>query len=292
MRLSSLVSRVAPLALALPLALLAACDSADPSGPAGAEAVTNQEAAVAVANALALDAGGVMDAVREAATLSELNDPAPGCDVERSYDEPSQTWTRTIACQRGRANEPFFARYGRTQTLQFLAGGVAQQDPRTADALDFTIVDGYGERRAPHLRHHLLDIGGSLHVDDLHEALVTVNGALTRSATDTLRVRRRGPNGGALTAERTLAYDLAVAFDDVRAHRRRGHWGRPVDGTISGTIDGTATFTGPNGQTQTREFSRAFTITFGGAAEADALIALGGETFRADLTTGTVDGVD
>jgi hypothetical protein len=137
------------------------------------------------------------------------------------------------------------------------------------------------------LHHLLLDIGGAFDVAALDADTATVNGAYDRAATDTLRVRRHGPDGGA-SGQRTLTYDLALQFDDVEVVRGAdGRRGRPVGGTVSGTIEGTATFTGPNGQTRTRDFSRSFTITFGGGDET-GLLTVGGQRFRADLRTGEI----
>lgn len=283
---------VAALTLLGPAALVG-CDSAGSGGDAGTDVVSNEEAAVAVANAVAYDAGGALDAVAAAAELPGFNrpggDPEPGCERTRTFDPATTTWTRTVDCERASPNGPFFARFGRTQTFRFFAGGVAQQDPATADSLHFAIVDGYGERRTPVLRHLLLAIGGDFDVAALDADTATVNGAYDRSATDTLRVRRPGRNGGA-SGQRTLIYDLALQFDDVTVvHGADGRRGRPVGGSVSGTMEGTATFTGPNGQTRTHDFSRSFTITFGSSDET-GLITVGGQRFRADLRTGTIVG--
>jgi hypothetical protein len=267
------------------LALLAGCDAAG-TAPADADVVSNEEAAVAVANAVAPEGGGAFEAVTAAADLRHGDGPHGGCTFERSFDPATTTWTRTVACRRGDPDRPAFARFGRTYTLRFYgADGTPQQDPATAASLDLALVDGYGERRTPALHHLLLDIGAALDVADLQEDLVLVNGTYHRSATDTVRVRGRGDRAG----QRTLVYDLALTLSDVRvAGGPDGRRTRPVAGTVEGTIEGTATFTGPNGQTRTRDFSRAFTITFGGDGGPVADLRIGGDVFRVDLDAGVV----
>jgi hypothetical protein len=273
----------------VPLIVLAGCDSA--GGDSAGDDLSNLEVAVAVANGLAVNSGGALEAVAGAVD-DGTNSQGGGCSVERTYDETTQTWTRIVACERGDPDERFYAQFGRTQTFQFFdAAGVPQQSPETAVSLDFAIVDGYGEVRTPWLHHELLDIGADLDIDDLQDELVTVNGTYDRSATDTLLVRRPG---GPAAVRRTLIYDLDLALDDVRGPRRNyGHWGRPVSGTITGTIEGTVTFVRRDGSVVSRDFSRTFTIVFGGQPDSDtASLQIGGETYRANLLTGEVEGVE
>jgi hypothetical protein len=273
----------------VPLFVLAGCDSA--GGDSAGDDISNLEVAVAVTNGLAVNSGGALEAV--AGSLEDgTTSQGGGCSVERTYDEPTQTWTRIIECERGDPDERFFAQFGRTQTFQFFdAAGVPQQSPETAVSLDFAIVDGYGEVQTPWLHHELLDIGADLDIDDLHEELVTVNGTYDRSATDTIFVRRPGEPAA---VRRTLIYDLDLALEDIRGPRRNyGHWGRPVSGTIHGTIEGTVTFIRRDGTVVSRDFSRTFTIVFGGQPDSDtASLQIGSETYRANLLTGEVEGVE
>ena len=273
----------------VPLLILAGCDSAGTD--AGSEDVSNLEVAVSVANGLAVNSGGALEALTDA-TDDAANSQGDGCSIERTYDETSQTWTRVVACERGDPDSRFFAAFGRTSTFRFFDdAGTPQQSPEGAASLDFAIVDGYGEVHTPWLHHELLAIGAAFQIGDLQEELVTVNGTYDRSATDTLFVRQ---SNGPPAVRRTLTYDLGLELDDVRGPRRRpGNWGRPVSGTITGLIEGTATFVRRDGTVQTRNFSRAFTIVFGGGAEADtAVIQIGRESFRANLLTGDVEGVE
>jgi hypothetical protein len=279
--------RRAVLALVLPAALLAGCDSA--GGDDATDTVSNLEVAVAVANGMAVNSGGALEAL--AAGL-EGDENSHGCTVERSYDETTQTWTRTIDCERGDPDSRFFARFGRTQTFRFFdESGTPQQFPDDAASLDFAIVDGYGEVVTPWLHHELLDIGASFDIDDLQDSLVTVNGTYDRSATDSLFVRR--PDGPP-AVRKSVIYDLSLELDDVRGPRHRyGEWGRPVSGTVTGLIEGTVTFTRRDGTVVTRDFSRSFTIVFGGQPLADtARIRIGSDEFVANMLTGQVEGVE
>jgi hypothetical protein len=277
------------LAAVLPVALLAGCDSS--TGDDASESVSNLEVAVAVANGMAVGSGGALEAVA-AGLEDDESSQGHGCAIERTYDESTQTWTRTIDCERGDPDTRFFARFGRTQTFQFFdETGTPQQFPQTAASLDFAIVDGYGQVVTPWLRHELLDIGASFDIDDLQDSLVTVNGTYDRSATDSLFVRR--PDGPP-AVRKSIIYDLSLELDDVRGPRRNyGHWGRPVSGTVTGLIEGTVTLTRRDGTVVTRDFSRSFTIVFGGEPVADtARIRIGSDEFIANMMTGEVEGVE
>lgn len=280
-------------------------DPADSDLPDGLS--TSEDAAAVIAGAVALQSGGALDDVANlAAEIAGFADgrldpgarPA-GCEGERTFDEATQVWTRSIACERGRPDGAFYAAFARTQTFAFFsADGAPVMMPADAAALDFAIVGGSGVLRSPRASHELTGLGAALAVTGLHDddPLVTVNGDYARSATDTLRTRN---------AVRTLTYSLALDLEDVTGPaRRRGddpvgapgrpgpagtHWGRPVSGTISGTITGLATYSGPRGDVQ-REIDRAFTITFGG--DDDAPVArirfADGATYTADAVTGAL----
>lgn len=290
----SLRFRTTLAALALVLAVASGCDNASPTAVTS-EATAAEDAAVSIANALALDSGGALD---DAATAVALGSPSgqnvhgggdptdhPGCTVERAFDAETFLWTTVFACERGRPDGLFFARFGRTNTHQFYdAGGQPQQFPEGASSLDFAIVDGHGIRVAPGFTHRLLDIGANFDVENLQGDLVTINGTYNRSATDTLYTRR---------VERTLAYDLSMTFLDVQAPPGdRSNWRDAVSGRIEGTYDALVTFSGPRGYSE-REIHTTFVIVFGETdGERDARITVDGRTFRADIETGAVLGVD
>jgi len=275
------------IAVAAPFVALAGCDSA--GGDSAGQELSNLEVAVAIANGVAVEPGGALEAVAGAIDDGESSQ-GRGCTAERSYDETTQTWTAVVECERGFPDSRFWARFGRTRTFRFLdAAGVPQQSPEGAASLEFAIVDGHGEVHTPWLHHVLLDIGADINVDDLQEELVTVNGTYDRAATDTLFVRRFGQ----AAVRRTLIYDLDLEFLDVRGPRHRpGDWGRPVSGTIEGHVVGAATFTRRDGTTVTREFDRSFTIVFDNPAAETATIRVGSEQFEADLLTGAVVGAE
>lgn len=274
-------------ALLLALAV-SGCDNAGSDPDLAADVSADEDAAVAIANAIALDSGGALQAAADAVELTEDASGQrsaagdAGCAHERSYDDGAQTWTGFAACEFGDPDGLFYALFSRTRTYQFLDSlGVPQQYPEGAATLNFAIVDGEGFRIRPGFTHRLLGIGADLVVDGLGEALKTVNGTYDRSATDTLYTR---------DAERTLEYDLALTFVDVQGTGRIRDGGeQPVSGTIEGVYDALHTFTSPDG-TREQRVRREFVITFGSGDE--ALIALGDETFRADLMTGEVEGVD
>ena len=127
--------------------------------------------------------------------------------------------------------------------------------------------------------------GADLNVANIHGELVTVNGTYDRAATDTLYTRN---------AERTLTYDLALNFIDVQGPARdRRHWRNAVSGTLEGVYHAVITFIRGDAYEEV-EIWKEFTIVFGeGDGDVrDALITIDGRTFRADIETGQVQGVD
>ncbi|MDX1439101.1 MAG: hypothetical protein R3284_04280, partial [Rubricoccaceae bacterium] len=111
------------------------------------------------------------------------------------------------------------------------------------------------------------------------------NGTYQRAATDTLYTRN---------AERTLTYDVSMTLTDiVAAPGDRDHWRRAVSGTIEGVFHAIITFMRGDAYGE-REITKTFTIVFGdGDGDTrDALITVDGLTFRADIETGQIDGVE
>lgn len=266
------------------------CDNANPVVEAGIS--STEDAAVSIANALSLEGGGALDVIAAAAEVAVDVQNAhggdsddSGCVREGSYDETSFTWTHFIECERGRPDGLFYALFSRTATFQFLDGDMPVQFPENADAVNFDIVDGEGIRIAPGFTHKLLDIGADLHVADIHGELLTVNGTYDRAATDTLYTRN---------SERTLVYELSMTLFDLQAPPGdRHHWREAVSGTIEGTFHAVITFTRGDAYTET-EITKTFTIVFGdGDGDIrDALITVDGRTFRANVETGQVLGID
>ena len=267
-------------------ALLTGCDTAGTDAPAEDAALSvNEDAAVVVANALALDAGGALDAVVQAAAES---DPAarladPGCTFARTFDTATFAWTATADCERGDADGAFYARYSRERTFAFAdADGRPVAAPENAASVDVELVSGTGLRRTPRFEHTLDGLSGAFSVTGLNsgDGLVTTNGFYQRAATDV--VRHRG-------ATRTVTSELDLVLDDlVGPGARRADWRRSVSGTITGTVSGEVAFDGPRGYAE-REFERSFTVTFGDdGGEQVARIAIGGDLFLADVETGTL----
>ena len=273
--------RTLPLA-ALALAL-AACDAAAPVALADADL---DDAATVLAQAVALDAGGLLEEAAAGAAFAGPADGArlghrPGCRAERAYDEAAALWTVTADCERGSPDGRFYAAFQRTSTVRLLgADGQPQRERRGAVAVERDVLSGSSLVRTPRGVHALLSLTSSLTVSDLDTDLVTVNGTVQRAATDTLR----GPRG-----ERTLAYDLDATLADVQGPRSaERRWRSAVAGTITGTLRATLTRTPADGETTTVEIDEPFTVTFprDGAGGRVAEILLGGRRFRADVETG------
>ena len=277
-------------ALALALAL-AGCDAASDTPDTAAATADTEDAAVSIAAALALDTGGVLDEMAAAASASVATDNLdgprgpgdgrPGCDRSREYDEGTMVWTLTVACRRGHPDRPFFAAFGRQSAVQFLAGGVPQQLPEGADALTYRILSGQSIVRRPHHVQRVTGLAADFDVTGLDQELVTVNGTYQRTGADSLRTRR---------GERTSEYTLDLEATDVQGPRRvYDNWRRAVAGTLTGHYVGTVTITTAAGGTVTRNVDRTFTVTFplvGGDRQAE--IAIDGQRFRADVSTGEI----
>ena len=288
MRFSFRLSLLTAGALAL---ALTGCDAADSDVPAGDAALTvNEDAAVIVANALALDTGGALDAAAQSAAEAEgatarLSDA--GCTFTRDFDASAFVWTTSADCERGDADGAYYAQYSRTRTFAFAdADDRPVADPANAASVDVELLEGTGIRRGPRFEHTLDDLSGAFTVTGLNDGdgLVTTNGLYSRSATDVVRHRSH---------VRTVSSELDLAFDDVVGPgARRGDWRQSVSGTITGSVAGEVTFDGPRGYAE-RTFDRQFTVTFGeDGGERVARIAIGGETFLADVETGTLRGLE
>ncbi len=285
------MTRLLPLA-ALAL-LLAACDATDTAGSTLSDA-DRDDAATAVASALALDAGGLLEDVAAGASLAATAEAGarhpgpdrPGCRADRTYDEADGLWTAVVDCERGDPDGRFYASFDRTATYRFLdAAGQPQPERADAASAEYAVLSAANLFRSPRGVHALQALTSSFHITDLDAELVTVNGTVQRAATDTLR----GPRG-----ERTLAYELDATLADVRGPRGTARrWRRAVDGTISGTLRATLTRTPAGGEASVVEIDEAFTISFpvaaGGARVAQ--IVLGGRPYRADVETGEVEGL-
>lgn len=274
--------------------VLAACDATDTAGSTLSDADFD-DAATAVASALALDAGGLLEDAAASASLAAPADGTarhagpqrPGCRADRTYDEADGLWTAVFDCERGDPDGRFYASFERTATYQFLgADGQPQAEREGAVSAEYAVLSASNLFRSPRGVHALQSLTSGFTVTDLDTDLVTVNGTVQRAATDTLR----GPRG-----ERTVAYTLDATLDDLRGPRAAArHWRRAVEGTISGTLQATLTRTPTGGPSSMVEIDEAFTISFPVTASGDrvAQIVLGGRPYRADIDTGEVQGLD
>ena len=282
--------RLLPLA-ALVLAL-AACDASAPD----LELATADldDAAVTLASAVALDAGGLLeDAAASAVLATSLSGTArtaaidrPGCRADRTYDAATGAWTAVADCERGDPDGRFYVAFARTSTYRFLDGdGQSQETREGAVSAEHAVLSGSSTFRSPFGVHVLQSLTTHLTVSDLDAELVTIDGTVQRAATDTLR----GPRG-----ERTLAYELDATLDGIQGPRGLAkRWRRAVDGTITGTLRATLTRTLRDGETSLVEIDEAFTIEFPvtGSGDRVAEILLGGRRYRADIDTGEIGGM-
>lgn len=267
---------------------LVGCDAAETSNDLADGASVTEDAALSIANALAVESGGALGDVAGAVAFTDLTAnrgtaSSNGCESSRTYDDDAVTWTQVVACEHGTPSGAFYASFSRTRQFQFLdAASAPQPSPDGADALRFDLLEGTGERRNPVLSHLLTAIGASLTVDGLDGDRVTVNGTYTRSATDTLRTRR---------LVRTLDYTLELAFADVVGPRDRGDdgWNQPESGTVTGRYRADVSFETPGGY-RDGSVDRTFTITFDG--DDDATLSFGDDAFELDLEEGLVEGLD
>ena len=283
--------RLLPLA-ALAL-VLAACDASAPDAELAAADL--DDAAAALAGAVALDAGGLLEDVATGASLAAPAADAarhpgpvrPGCRADRTYDPADGLWTAVFDCERGDPDGRFYASFERTATYRFLdASGQAQEERVGAASVEYAVLEASNLFRSPRGVHALQSLTSDFVVTDLDAELVTVDGTVQRAATDTLRGAR---------GERTLAYELDASLDGVTGPRGTARrWRRAVGGTLSGTLQATLTRTPAGGETATVEIDEAFTITFPVGDDGDrvAQIVLGGRTYRADVETGQVEGLD
>ncbi|MEM1056222.1 MAG: hypothetical protein AAGI52_11895 [Bacteroidota bacterium] len=274
-------------ALALAL-VLTGCDAVgDTSSSATAEDL--EDAAGAIAEAVALDAGGALDdaasmsvALGTDASLSGDGDDMPdrpGCDASRTYDD-SGTWNVSIACERGNPDGRFYHAFAREATWRFLdADGNPQEGARGATTIEHDLLSGTGTHLTPRASAVLESLTSSITIETAGEDLVTVNGTYDRDGIHT--VFGRGE------AQREVDFDLSLTMEDITGPRgRRDRWAGAVSGTLSGVYTATVTATAPNGDTRTREVEREFTVTFPNEAERRARIAVGDRVYDADPVTG------
>lgn len=281
--------RLPALAVLAAALTLSACDAVDSS----ADTLTDEDlddAAVVVASALALDGGGVLEDAAAVASLAASVDAAgrsagpdrPGCDNGLAFDEASSTWTVTIDCERTSPGGRFSSEFDRVSTYQFFdADGNAQRERADAASVNYDIVSGATLFQSPRGTHALTSLGADLTATALDEDLVSVSGTYDRTGTDTLTTRR---------GERTVAYTLALALDDVQGPKTRVRsWRNAVGGTITGTLQSTITRTPADGETIVREVDRTFTVTFlEDGNERVAEIEIDRRRYRADVETGDI----
>ncbi len=206
--------------------------------------------------------------------------PRPGCAPTRTFDATTYLYTLTSDCHRDSQGGRFSATFSRVATARFFGvDGQPQAERAGAATLHYDILSGRSAFISPHASHHLTSLTGDFTVTGLDQDLVTVNGATSRAATDTLSGAR---------GERTLTHELALTLTDVRGPRGIvENWHRAVSGTVAGTYHAVVTTTKPDGTTRTREVTRTVSVTLARGSDM-AEIALDGQRFHADRRTGAV----
>lgn len=277
-------SRLALPALVLALALTG-CDAT------GTDSALLQEdasdAAVSIADALALNSGGALDDAASVAALVTADasksgpmSDRPGCSGDRTFDEATSTWTTTVACERGREDGRRYHAFSRTTTHRFLdEAGAPLPGREGATAVEFAIVEGSGEHRTPRGSAIVSDLGADLDVLRLDDGQVSASGTYSREGSRTALGRRGG--------SRAVDYALSLELDGVTGPAgRRDRWRGATAGSVSGLYTATVTVTNADGEVSTRDVEREFTVSF--PVDGRARIALGGRSFTADAATGEV----
>lgn len=248
-----------------------------------------EDAAGAIAQAVALDAGGALD---DAATLASTfateavakdGDSVPGrpgCESDRTYDD-SGTWNVSISCERGNPEGRFYHAFSREATWRFLdADGNPQEGRQGAVTVEHEILSGTGTHITPRSSAALESLTSDLTMTATGDNLVSTSGTASRSGVHT--VFGRGD------AQREVDYALTLDLEEVTGPPRRDRWAGAVSGSISGVYTATVTVTSPSGETRTREIDRSFTVTFpsDGTTNRRTRILIGGQRYEASPSTG------
>lgn len=280
-----MTSRFLTAAAALAL-LLTGCDAATDLDALASEDV--EDAAAAIAESVALDAGGALDdaasmaaaLTTDAAVSGDGVPNRPGCQGDRVYTDAG-TWLVSISCERGNPDGLFYHSFARETTWRFLdVEGTPQETPFGATTIEHDVISGTGRHLTPRFSSELESLTSDLTIRAVSDDLASVDGTYERDGVHA--VYGRGD------AEREVDYALSLDLDEVTGPRgRRDRWAGAVSGTITGLYTATVTASTPGGETRTREVEREFTITFTDAgAQRVARVTIDGQTFDADPASG------
>lgn len=267
---------------------------------------SNQDAAQSIANAVGEDNGGVTDQMGDIADATGSSGISAGVGTAGSYEAlmksvstegdtviktfnaSDTSWTVSVT----RSRIGLFGRqagFTRTYYIKFLnMNGVAL--PRystttpadTANTIIFKVLNGTGYTMTRFVSTHLLSISSDYVATGTNTSVMTVNGTLTRTGTDTIKT---------LTGERVLNYTLVANLQNVTGPRTARYMmmtrtPRATGGTITGTYTATVSVLRGDSYTE-RSFTKTFTVTFGGGVGS---VDVGGGRFACDLMVGEAGG--
>lgn len=291
----------ASLIVAATLLFVSGCKN-NSTGPGNASISSNQDAAQSIANAVGEDNGGVADQIGDIAdatgssgisanvgsawtdgALMKSTTPS-GDTVIKTFNASDTSWmvsvTRTRVGLFGRQ-----AGFTRTYYIKFIdQNGVAltryitTTPVDTASTIVFKTLNGSGYTITRSVSTHLLSITSDFVVSGANTPILTVNGTLTRTGTDTIKT---------LSGERVLNHTLVLNLQNVTGPRvpryaTATRIPRATGGTITGTYSATVAVLRGDSYTE-RSFTKTFTITFANGA---GVIDVNGSNYTSDLTYG------
>ena len=162
-----MTSRFLTAAAALAL-LLTGCDAATDLDALASEDV--EDAAAAIAESVALDAGGALDdaasmaaaLTTDAAVSGDGVPNRPGCQGDRVYTDAG-TWLVSISCERGNPDGLFYHSFARETTWRFLdVEGTPQETPFGATTIEHDVISGTGRHLTPRFSSELESLTSDL----------------------------------------------------------------------------------------------------------------------------------
>jgi len=261
------------------------------------------DAAISVANSIAVDEGGALNQVADILDISTSEGLIPDPDIlrarfagkgittsEKTYDEATGWWTVNLTRKRGEAGSLPYTEILRSYKYQFLtkdgkfqktwivdngAGGVD-----TAYTIHHKILSGSGINKTPRGSHNLLSLSGEWLVTGVNTETVTINtyngGSYIKTGADTITTKN---------AVRTLNHTLTLNFNNVTGPRgRKLNLAEKTSGTITGTYHAVITFQ-KGGLYSDKTIDKEINITLGGG-NGSSFFDIGGMRFFWNKQTG------
>lgn len=243
-----------------------------------------EDVSESVAGSIAADNGGIIDELGDITELAQESAEftlalKPEVAALPVYDSITGTWTLEINKERGYPNGQHYARYTRTYTYQYRnQDGEPQREWRvgqdTARSIHITVVDGNGYCRTLRLGGYQTQVLAQWVAQGANTDTLSISGACQRSGVDTLKSHQ---------AVRTLAYQLAMQFSNLRCLRGAGSDAAgEVRGDLAANFTAAVTFmSGPAyGDTNV---VRTMAIEMN---QGEAQISVNGQSYSGDLATG------